>query len=248
MEIKVLVCDDQALVRAGIRTVLAAESEITVVAELAGPREQAPAARTDPDIMIIGGRDAAGRVGGVGLLAARSPDAPAVVVGPCAAQWAVAEVRDLLQAGARGLVSADDAPTDLVRAVRVLAAGGAVLPPVPARLVIEWAIGRIADPMPMPPAASQLSPRELTVLELVAGGTSGCEVARRLHVSEATVRSHMHHILTKLGLRDRSQAVAFAYRHQLVRLDGRWPPDPVPRIARPVRHLHKSGARKSILD
>jgi DNA-binding NarL/FixJ family response regulator len=135
-----------------------------------------------------------------------------------------------------------------VRAVRVLAAGGAVLPPVPTRLVIEWAIGRVPDPLPMPPAAGLLSPRELTVLELVARGMAGFEVAGRLHVSEATVRSHMHHILTKLGLRDRSQAVAFAYRHQLVRPDGRWPPDPAPPVARPLRHFHKSGARKSILD
>jgi DNA-binding NarL/FixJ family response regulator len=259
MEIKVLVCDDQALVRAGIRAVLAAEPDIAVVAEVADPYEaQRATGRIEPDVAIIGGRDATGRIALIASLVRARPTAPAVlIVGPPTGHPDGTELLDVLRAGARGWVSMDRSPCELVHAVRAVAGGGAVLTPAATRQVIELAMRPVPDDCPLPAAVSRLSPRELTVLELVAGGLSGGEVARRLHVSEATVRSHVHHILTKLDLRNRAQAVAFAYRYRLVGLDGPAGSDAGTRAARPIAQrppprpahpaLHESGARKSIV-
>ncbi|HEX2275286.1 MAG TPA: response regulator transcription factor [Acidimicrobiales bacterium] len=216
--IRVLVADDQALVRAGFRMILDAQPDISVLGEAGTGREAVELARrVEPDVTLMDirmpdmdGLEATRRLAGPGV------DTPLRVL--VLTTFDLDEyVYDALQAGASGFLLKDVGRDELVHAVRVVAAGDALLAPsVTRRLIAEFA--RQRPPAPASPAELEsLTSRERDVLELVARGLSNAEIAEALVVGEATVKSHVAHILMKLHLRDRIQAVILAYKVGLVR-------------------------------
>jgi DNA-binding NarL/FixJ family response regulator len=209
MTIRVLVADDQAMVRAGFRMVLGGEDDIDVVAEAANGREAVEsAARFHPDVVLMDIRMP--QVDG--LEATRR-----ILAADRAARVLILTTFDLdeylyeaLAIGASGFVLKDDPPEQLIAAIRTVAAGDALLSPTITKRVIK-AFGRMPRPAP-PPAFGQLSDRERAVFHLIARGLSNGEIAHELYISETTVKTHVTHILQKLNLRDRVQAVVFAYQ------------------------------------
>lgn len=216
MSIHVVIADDQALVRGGFRAILEAERDIEVVAEAADGSEVLDLARRHRiDVVLMDIRMP--RLDGIEatrrLLAEPRTSPTRVLV---LTTFDLDEyVYEALRAGASGFLLKDVLPEHLAPAIRVVAAGEALLAPSVTRRLIE----RFAR---MPPAGGtsasleQLSPRELDVLGLVTRGMSNTEIAQRLFVAESTVKTHVSHILTKLGLRDRVHAVVFGYESGLV--------------------------------
>lgn len=210
--IRVLLADDQAVVRSGLRTILEAQDGIEVVGEAGDGREAVALARElEPDVVVMDIR----MPGLDGIEATRRlAEGPHVLV---LTTYGLDEhVYDALRAGAAGFLVKTDSPERIVEGVRVVAGGDALLGPETTRLLI----GRFtAGPPPRAVAGSELglTPREREVLELVAQGLSNAEIAERLVVSDGTVKTHVARILHKLGLRDRVQAVVFAYEHGVVR-------------------------------
>ncbi len=209
MTIRVLVADDQSMVRAGFRMLLAGEQDIEVVAEASnGIEAVAKAARTDPAVILmdirmpeLDGLEATRRI-----LAAN--DAARVLI---LTTFGLDEyVYEALCAGASGFVLKDDPPEQLISAVRTVAAGNALLSPAITKRVIRQ-FTRIPRPAP-PKELSDLTERELEILRLIATGLSNAEISRTLFIGETTVKTHVTHILQKLGLRDRVQAVVLAYQ------------------------------------
>ena len=201
MTIRVLVADDQSMVRAGFRMLLADEKEIEVVAEASNGLEAVDkAARFDPTVV---------------LMDIRMPEldpAPRVLV---LTTFDLDEyVYEALRAGASGFVLKDDSPEQLIAAIRTVASGDALLSPTVTKRVIQ----RFARmPLPTPPKElDELSEREQDVFRLMARGLSNAEIGRELFISETTVKTHVTHILQKLGLRDRVQAVVLAYQSGLL--------------------------------
>jgi DNA-binding NarL/FixJ family response regulator len=213
--ISVLLADDQAMVRAGFRLILAAEPDITVAGEAAdGVEAVAAARRLRPDVTLMDVRMP--RLDGIAatrrLLADRQPPTRVVVL----TTFDVDEyVYDALRAGASGFLLKNAPPEDLVQAIRVVAAGAALIDPAVTRRVIEE-FARTPAPGPLPPEIAELTERELEVLHHVARGLSNAEIAASLVVSEATVKTHVARMLAKLRLRDRVQAVVYAYERGLV--------------------------------
>jgi DNA-binding NarL/FixJ family response regulator len=213
MTIRVLVADDQSLVRAGFRMLLGDEEDIEVVAEASNGLEAVEkAARFDPTVVLmdirmpeLDGLEATRRI-----LAA---DATARVL--ILTTFDLDEyVYEALRSGASGFVLKDDPPEQLIAAIRTVAAGDALLSPTITRHVIEQftRIPRAASPKGL----DELSERELEVFRLIARGLSNAEIAQELFISETTVKTHVTHILSKLDLRDRVQAVVLAYQAGLV--------------------------------
>jgi DNA-binding NarL/FixJ family response regulator len=213
--ISVLLADDQAMVRAGFRLILAAEPDITVAGEAAdGVEAVAAARRLRPDVTLMDVRMP--RLDGIAatqrLLADRQAPTRVVVL----TTFDVDEyVYDALRAGASGFLLKNAPPEDLVQAIRVVAAGAALIDPAVTRRVIEE-FARTPAPGPLPPEIAELTERELEVLHHVARGLSNAEIAASLVVSEATVKTHVARMLAKLRLRDRVQAVVYAYERGLV--------------------------------
>jgi len=217
--IRVLVADDQSMVRAGFRMLLGGEEDIEVVAEASNGLEAVEkAARYDPTVVLmdirmpeLDGLEAARRI----LAADR--DARILILTTFDLDEYVYEA---LRAGASGFVLKDEPPEQLLAAIRTVAAGDALLSPAVTKRVIAQ-FTRI--PRPTPPAElDDLSEREREVFRLIARGLSNGEIAQELFISETTVKTHVTHILAKLGLRDRVQAVVLA--HQA----GLFEPDPPP--------------------
>jgi DNA-binding NarL/FixJ family response regulator len=218
MTIRVLVADDQALVRAGFVALLDAQDGIAVVAEAdTGTAALAAARALRPDVVLMDIRMPEMD----GLAATRA----------IAADPALAEVRvvvlttfeldeyvfEAMRAGASGFLVKHTEPAELVRAVRVVADGEALLSPsVTRRLVSEFA-ARTKQPTGPSPALAELTSREREVMALVAEGLTNAEIGERLFMSPATARTHVSRILTKLGARDRTQLVVMAYESGLVR-------------------------------
>jgi DNA-binding NarL/FixJ family response regulator len=216
MATRVLIADDQDLVRAGLRMILDAEPAIDVVAEARNGREAIEQARLyHPDVVLMDIRmpelD--------GLAATRilleTPETTARVL--ILTTFDLDEyVYEALRAGASGFLLKDSPPEELVAAIGIVARGDALLAPsVTRRVVEEFARRPRARPGTQAPL-EQLTPRELEVLRLIARGLSNTEIAGTLVVSEATVKTHVAHILGKLDLRDRVQAVVLAYESGLV--------------------------------
>jgi DNA-binding NarL/FixJ family response regulator len=209
MTIRVLVADDQAMIRAGFRMVLGGEDDIDVVAEAANGREAVErAARFHPDVVLMDIRMPEVD----GLEATRR-----ILAADRAARVLILTTFDLdeyiyeaLAIGASGFVLKDDPPEQLIAAIRTVAAGDALLSPTITKRVIK-AFARVPRPTP-PKVLGELSDRERAVFQLIARGLSNGEIGRELYISETTVKTHVTHILQKLGLRDRVQAVVFAYR------------------------------------
>ena len=214
MSIRVLVADDQSMVRAGFRMLLAGEPDIEVVAEASTGREAvAKVARFDPTVVLmdirmpeLDGLEATRRI-----LAAENP--PRILI---LTTFALDEyIYDALNAGASGFVLKDDPPEQLIAAVRTVAAGEALLSPEVTKRVIEQ-FGRV--PRPSTPAGfEELTAREQEIFRLIADGLSNAEIGEALVISDSTVKSHITHILQKLDLRDRVQLVVLAYKTGLVR-------------------------------
>jgi DNA-binding NarL/FixJ family response regulator len=214
--ISVLLADDQAMVRAGFRLILSAEADVRVIGEAAdGAEAVAAARRLRPDVTLMDIRMP--RLDGIAatrqLLQGAPPPTRVVVLTTFDED---SHVYDALRAGASGFLLKNAPPEDLVQAIRVVAAGAALLDPAVTRRVIEE-FARSPAPGPRPAEVGLLTERELEVLHLVARGLSNAEIAATLVVSEATVKTHVARMLDKLGLRDRVQAVVYAYERGLVR-------------------------------
>jgi DNA-binding NarL/FixJ family response regulator len=214
--IRVLLADDQAMVRAGLRLILSSEPDVSVVAEAAdGVEAVAAARRLRPDVTLMDVRMP--RMDGIAATRRLLADDPASTRVVVLTTFDVdTHVYDALRAGASGFLLKNAPPEDLVQAIRVVADGRALLDPAVTRRVIEE-FARSPAPGPVPAEVRQLTERELEVLHLVAQGLSNAEIAASLVVSEATVKTHVARMLTKLGLRDRVQAVVYAYERGLVR-------------------------------
>jgi DNA-binding NarL/FixJ family response regulator len=214
MSVRVLIADDQELVRTGFRMILKAERDIEVVGEASDGAEAVELAQTrradvvlmDIRMPAVDGLEATRRLSAAGV------DARVLIL----TTFDLDEyVYDALRAGASGFLLKDAPAAQLVTAVRVVASGEALLAPsITRRLIAEFA--RRPPPTARPDGMEELTARELEVLRLVARGLSNAEIAKELYVSDATVKTHVARILMKLGLRDRVQAVVAAYESGLV--------------------------------
>ena len=214
--IRVLLADDQALVRSGFRMILESRDDLDVVGE-AGDGEQAVrlAAQTRPDVVLMDVRMPG--LDGVAATArlTAAPDAPKVII---LTTYDLEEpLYAALRAGASGFLLKDVRPADLVEAIRVVAGGDALLAPTATRRLLDRFL--VTDVTPAAPTGSldRLTEREREVLTLMARGASNAEIADRLVVSETTVKTHVSAVLRKLEVRDRVQAVVLAYDLGVVR-------------------------------
>ncbi|MGA2011555.1 MAG: response regulator transcription factor [Solirubrobacteraceae bacterium] len=213
--IRVLIVDDQALVREGLMTLLAGQEGIVPVAVAAdGEEAVALCDRHRPDVVLMDLRMP--RLDGVEATRRIRAAHPATEVVALTTYADDASIIGALQAGARGYLTKDAGAVEIARAVHAAAAGQALLDPaVQARLLAAAAAGR-PEPSPAPiDLPDELTPREAEVLRLIAAGLSNGEIAARLVISEATVKTHINHLFAKTGARDRAQAVHYAYRHGL---------------------------------
>ncbi|MFJ8624226.1 response regulator [Kitasatospora sp. NPDC093550] len=220
MTIRVIIVDDQAMVRAGFAALLNAQTDIDVVGDAAdGAQALEAVGRTHPDVVLMDVRMPVMD----GLEAARRLLDPAVPGAhrPKVLMLTTFDVDDYvyeaLRAGASGFLLKDAPPADLIAAVRVVAAGEALLAPSVTRRLIED-FARTRPPKRHDPRVrlNGLTPRETEVLELIARGLSNQEIAAKLVLAEQTVKTHIGRILGKLDLRDRAQAVVLAYESGLV--------------------------------
>ena len=216
MSIRVLVADDQSMVRAGFRMLLSGEPDIEVVAEAStGLEAVEKTARFEPSIALmdirmpeLDGLEATKRIvatdTGVRVLILTTFDLDEYVY-------------EALRAGASGFVLKDDPPEQLIAAVRIVAGGDALLSPAVTRRVIDQ-FARVPPPAPSG-ELDELTEREREVFRLVARGLSNAEIGQELYIGETTMKTHVTHVLQKLGLRDRVQAVVFAYEAGMVEPD-----------------------------
>ena len=219
MSIRVVLADDQALVRTGFRMILAEADGIEVVGE-AGCGDEAVqvAEAAQPDVVLMDIR----MPGTDGIAATRSiREAAGDAAAPKVLILTTFDLDEYvfagLRAGASGFVLKDVLAPDLVAAIRAVFAGEAVVAPTVTRRLIERFIGLGPADGPGPGVLEVLTAREREVLTLIAGGLSNTEIAQRLYLSEGTVKTHVSRVLAKLGLRDRIQAVILAYETGLVR-------------------------------
>jgi NarL family two-component system response regulator LiaR len=210
--IRVLIADDHAVVRQGLRTFLDLQADIDVVGEAAdGEEAVAVAAEHAPDVILLD--LVMPRLDGIGALRRLRDTAPAARVIVLTSFGEDERLFTALRAGASGYLLKDVEPAELVRSIRTVHGGGAPLSPaVAARVVEELASGGGAGRA----AADDLTPRELEVLCLIARGQSNKRIALELGVAEKTVKTHVSHVLAKLGLSDRTQAALYAVREGLV--------------------------------
>ncbi|WP_188193031.1 response regulator [Nonomuraea sp. SYSU D8015] len=214
MGIRIVIADDQAMVRAGLRMVVDSDPGMEVVGEAADGREAiAVARRTRPDIVLMD--ISMPRLDGLSA-AKELLDAPAPPKIITLTTFDTDEnLYAALRAGTSGFLLKVSPPEQLLEAIRVVHAGDALLDPAVTSRVIATFAGR-ADPTPSP-MLTELTPRELEVLRLLARGLTNAEIAGELYVGEATVKTHVARVLMKLSLRDRAQAVVFAYESGVVR-------------------------------
>jgi DNA-binding NarL/FixJ family response regulator len=217
MTIRVLLADDQALIRTGFRLILSREPGLEVVGEAIDGRQAVDLARlVHPDVVLMDirmpnmdGVEATRALAGAGI---RDPVKVIVLTTFDLDEYVV----EALQAGASGFLLKDTPPEELVRAIHVVASGDALLAPsVTRRLLDRFASQRLPSRR-LPPGLADLTEREMEVLQLVARGLSNAEIAETLVLGETTVKTHVSRILSKLGLRDRVQAVVLAYDAGLV--------------------------------
>ena len=215
--VKVLIADDQALVRTGFRMILDAEDDIEVTGEAADGAEAvtlASAGRPDVILMDVRMPNMDG-IEATRLIVDKDDDDPIRVL--ILTTFDLDEyVYDALRAGASGFLLKDAPPEELVRGVRVLARGDALIAPSVTRRLIEEISKRPSRDVTPSAALESLTQRELEVLEHIARGLSNHEIAEELFVSETTVKTHVGRVLMKLGLRDRVQAVVLAYESGVV--------------------------------
>lgn len=226
MTIRVLVVDDQSMVRAGFRLLLADEPDIEVVAEASNGREAvAQAARFHPHVILmdirmpeLDGLEATRRILAV------DPTARVLILTTFDLDEYVFEA---LRAGASGFVLKDDPPEQLIGAVRTVAGGEALLSPaITKRVILHFTR---ASKQPWPKAVDSLTTREMDVFRLISQGLSNAEIGQELFISDTTVKTHVTRLLQKLDLRDRAQAIVLAYQTGLFDADASHPTGPDPR-------------------
>lgn len=213
MTIRVLIADDQALIRSGFRMILDAQPDIEVVGEAIDGRDAVELfRRLVPEVVVMDVRmPTMDGIEATRRLTSRDPPARVLIL----TTFDLDEyVFDALRAGASGFLLKDRPPEELVAAVRVIASGEALLAPSVTRRLIEEFAKRRGVPTP-PIELDQLTDRERDVLVLIGQGLSNAEIAERLFVAETTVKTHVGHVLQKLQLRDRVQAVVVAYESGL---------------------------------
>jgi DNA-binding NarL/FixJ family response regulator len=219
MTIRVVLADDHAMVRAGFRLVLEAENDVEVVGE-APDGEQAfllsRALKPDVVLMDVQMPTLDGLAATARIVAEADLPSRVIIVTTFERDDYIFEA---LRAGASGFLLKNAPPEELVHAVRVIAAGDALLAPSVTRKIIE-AYARRPAPRQGDTDLDRLTEREAEVLRLLATGKSNCELAAKLYLSEATIKTHVSSLLTKLGLRDRVQAVVHAYETGLVQPGG----------------------------
>ena len=210
--IELLLADDQALVRTGFRLILNAEDDLKVVGE-AGDGEEAvaEAGRTRPDVVLMDIRMP--KLDGIAATRAILASAPATRVLMLTTFDLDEYVVDAFRAGASGFLLKTAPPAQLVAAVRTVHDSDALLAPASTRRLIEQHV----RPRSEPPELADLTPRERDILHLLGRGQTNAEIAAALVIEPSTVKSHVARVLAKLGLRDRVQAVVFAYDHGVVR-------------------------------
>jgi DNA-binding NarL/FixJ family response regulator len=221
MSVRVLIADDQAMVRAGFRLILKPHADIDVVGEVADGREAVDAARElRPDVVLmdirmpgLDGLEATRQ-----LLAAGASTRVRVLI--LTTFDLDSYVYEALLAGASGFLLKDAPPEQLVAGIRTVASGEALLAPSITRRLIEGFIRRPPAHQVEADGLEELTPREREVLHLLGQGLSNAELAEQLYVSEATVKTHVARVFSKLGLRDRVHAVVFAYETGLVQPGG----------------------------
>jgi DNA-binding NarL/FixJ family response regulator len=221
--IRVLIADDQVMIRDGLAALLSSDPGIEVVGQAGNGREAVELARAlDPDVVVMDIRmpEMDGLAATAELAGAPDPDADPADARPKVLVLTTFDldeyVYEALGAGASGFLLKDASAADLVNGVRVVAAGDALLAPSITRRLIGDFARRRRHQRPSPQATAGLTPRELDVLRLMARGLSNAEIAAELVLAEQTIKTHVGHVLTKLALRDRTQAVVYAYENGLV--------------------------------
>ena len=214
---RVLIADDQGLLRVGLRKILEAEDDLSVAGEAVHGADAVEAARRlRPDVVLMDIRMPV--LDGIAATERIVRELPATRVLMLTTFGLDGYVYDALRAGASGFMLKDARPEEIAAAVRIVASGDALLAPAVTRAVIEEFARQPVPPTEIePPAAvAELTPREQEVLALLVRGLSNPEICEQLVISEATAKTHVAHILQKLGLRDRVQAVIYAYESGLV--------------------------------
>jgi DNA-binding NarL/FixJ family response regulator len=216
MTVRVVIADDQALVRGGFRMILDARDDMEVVGEASDGREAiALVEGLEPDVVLMDVRmpDVDGIEATQRIVASGSSARIVILTTYDADEYVFAALR----AGASGFVLKDVRPSELVEGIRIVARGDALLAPSVTRRLLDRFAGTLPETAAAPPDLGELTDRELEVLRFVALALSNAEIAARLVLTEATVKTHVSSVLRKLGLRDRVQAVVLAYDHGLVR-------------------------------
>ncbi|MCH5642567.1 MULTISPECIES: response regulator transcription factor [unclassified Gordonia (in: high G+C Gram-positive bacteria)] len=210
--ITVLVADDHAVFRAGLKAIIDASPDTVCVAEAADGRSAIEEAqRVRPDVVVLDVRMP--RLDGVGAIGpiVGSTNARILMLTTYDNETVLAEA---LRAGAGGFLLKSSPPEELVAAIRVVARGDSVIDPAMTRRLAARVADTLAE-VPVPPEVATLTTREYEVMLLMADALSNAEIAGKLYVGEQTVKTHVSHILAKLGVRDRIQAVVYAHRHRL---------------------------------
>ena len=219
---RVLLADDQALVRVGLRKILEFEPDLEVVGEAVdGADAVRQTDRLHPDVVLMDIRmPVLDGIAATGRITAGHPGTRVLILTTFGLDGYVYEA---LRAGASGFMLKDAPPEEIAGAVRIVARGEALLAPAVTRAVIEEFARREPPPprRPPPPALGELTPREREILELLVHGLSNPEICDRLFISEATAKTHVARVLQKLAVRDRVQAVIWCYEHGVVRPGGR---------------------------
>ncbi|MFG2090723.1 MULTISPECIES: response regulator [unclassified Spirillospora] len=223
MTIRVLIADDQVMIRDGLAALLSSDPGIEVIGQAGNGREAVEMARRlDPDVIVMDIRmpEMDGLAATAEVIGDPDPDADPAGARPKVLVLTTFDldeyVYEALGAGASGFLLKDASAADLVNGVRVVAGGDALLAPSITRRLIGDFARRRRHQRPSPKATAGLTPRELDVLRQIARGLSNAEIAAELVLAEQTVKTHVGHVLTKLGLRDRTQAVVYAYENGLV--------------------------------
>jgi DNA-binding NarL/FixJ family response regulator len=220
--IRVLIADDQVMIRDGLAALLSSDPEIEVVGQAGNGREAVEMGRRlDPDVIVMDIRmpEMDGLAATAELVGEPVRDADPAQARPKVLVLTTFDldeyVYEALGAGASGFLLKDASAADLVNGVRVVAGGDALLAPSITRRLIGDFARRRRHQRPSPQATAGLTPRELDVLRLIARGLSNAEIAAELVLAEQTIKTHVGHVLTKLALRDRTQAVVYAYENGL---------------------------------
>lgn len=213
-KIKILLADDHHVVRKGLRALLSTESDLEIVAEAQNGQEAVDLYQTlKPDILLLD--LLMPELSGIEVIQTLTGENPEIRILVLTSFAAAEQVFPAIKAGARGYLLKDTEPEELIEAIHQVHQGESSLSPSVARLVLS----EISEPDPRPPTTDPLTPREVEVLNVLAGGKSNQQIADQLGISETTVRTHVSNILAKLHLASRTEAALYALKEGMASLD-----------------------------